>query len=574
MRRILNLAALTASLQLSAESISFNKDVRPILSSKCLNCHGPSEKSRKADLRFDDEASALKNRDGLQAIKPGDLANSEMWHRIISEDPDEIMPPPEFKNELNENEIAILKTWIEQGARYEGHWAFVKPKTPNLPKIKNTKWPRNTIDHFLLARLEKDGIQPSPEADRRTLVRRLTLDLTGLHPTLTEVDAFLSDKSPNAYEKVVDRLLASEEYAERMALIWMDASRYGDTSVFHDDGPRTMWPWRDWVLNAYKNNMPFDQFTIEQLAGDLLPEANVQQKVASGFNRNHATTDEGGAIAEEFRVEYVVDRVKTTGNIWMGMTLECAQCHDHKYDPISQEEYYRFYAFFNNNADPGMQTRRGNQAPVIDVISPTQLKLKEEAEKKIAGIQKQLEARRQDAKDDFDRWAEDQFLEASTGNETGPVEPAGLTAHLALDSFEKNLTPDNVRTKSDNRLHGKAKALASGKYGGSLKIEGNGFIEVKGFGDLEWNRPFSYGCWVRTNNGNQSGCILGKMNEGNSFRGYDLWLQNGQPGAHIIHKWQDNAVKVVGKRRLKLRSGTMSSLPTTVREKLLALESI
>ena len=320
MRRILNLAALTASIQLSAESISFNKDVRPILSSKCLNCHGPSEKSRKADLRFDEEASAFKNRDGLQAIKPGDLANSEMCHRIISEDPDEIMPPPEFKNELNENEISILKTWIEQGAKYEGHWAFVKPKTPNLPKIKYTKWPRNTIDRFLLARLEKDGIQPSPEADRRTLVRRLTLDLTGLHPTLTEVDAFLSDKSPNAYEKVVDRLLASEEYAERMALIWMDASRYGDTSVFHDDGPRTMWPWRDWVLNAYKNNMPFDQFTIEQLAGDLLPEANVQQKVASGFNRNHATTDEGGAIAEEFRVEYVVDRVKTTGNIWMGMT--------------------------------------------------------------------------------------------------------------------------------------------------------------------------------------------------------------------------------------------------------------
>ena len=240
-------------------------------------------KSRKADLRFDEEASAFKNRDGLQAIKPGDLANSEMWHRIISEDPDEIMPPPEFKNELNENEISILKTWIEQGARYEGHWAFVKPKTPNLPKIKDTKWPRNTIDRFLLARLEKDGIQPSPEADRRTLVRRLTLDLTGLHPTLTEVDAFLSDKSPNAYEKVVDRLLASEEYAERMALIWMDASRYGDTSVFHDDGPRTMWPWRDWVLNAYKNNMPFDQFTIEQLAGDLLPEANVQQKVASGL---------------------------------------------------------------------------------------------------------------------------------------------------------------------------------------------------------------------------------------------------------------------------------------------------
>ena len=276
--RLLAILSLLVALQIArAEPVSFNRDVRPILSSKCLNCHGPSEKSRKADLRLDEEASALKVRDGVQAIKPGDLGGSELWHRIISKDADEIMPPPESKNELTAKEVATLKTWIDQGAKYEGHWAFLKPEASALPKVRDAKWPRNPIDNFILARLEKANVQPAPGADRRTLIRRLTLDLTGLHPTPAEVDVFLQDKSADAYEKVVDRLLASEAYAERMTLVWMDAARYGDTSVFHDDGPRTMWPWRDWVLNAYKNNMAFDQFSIEQLAGDLLPDATVQQ---------------------------------------------------------------------------------------------------------------------------------------------------------------------------------------------------------------------------------------------------------------------------------------------------------
>ena len=254
-------------------------------------------------------------------------------------------------------------------------------------------------------------MQPSTEANRRTLIRRLAFDLTGLPPTPEEVRGFLDDKSEGAYEALVDRLLSSDEYAERMSLVWMDAARYGDTSVFHDDGPRTMWPWRDWVLRAYRDNMPFDQFTIEQLAGDLIPEASLDQKIASGFNRNHATTDEGGVIAEEYRVEYVVDRVKTTGNVWMGLTMECAQCHSHKYDPISQEEYYQFYAFYNNNADPGMQTRRGNQAPVVDVVGQDQQKKKAEIEKQHKELAKKLDSRKKDAKTPFEQWAEEQFLE-------------------------------------------------------------------------------------------------------------------------------------------------------------------
>jgi hypothetical protein len=340
------------SLALSAnvpEVVKFNRDVQPILSSKCYQCHGPSEKSRKAKLRFDKQESPFAERDGVRAIVAGDLKASELWHRVNDSDADEVMPPPESKKELSTDEIAILKKWIEQGAKWEGHWSFVSLEKSGLPAVTNDSWSSNPIDRFILAKLEAKGMHPSPEPDRRTLIRRLSFDLTGLPPTLEEVQAYLDDKSEKAYEKLVDRLLASEEYAERMTLVWMDAARYGDTSVFHDDGPRSMWPWRDWVLNAYRDNMPFDQFTIEQLAGDLLPEATLNQKIASGFNRNHATTDEGGAIAEEYRVEYVVDRVKTTGNVWMGLTLECAQCHSHKYDPISQEEYYQFYAFYNNN---------------------------------------------------------------------------------------------------------------------------------------------------------------------------------------------------------------------------------
>ncbi|MBG31107.1 MAG: hypothetical protein CMI31_14080 [Opitutae bacterium] len=532
------------------ETVKFNRDVRPILSSNCFHCHGPSEKSRKAKLRLDLEESAFADRDGVKAVVAGNLAKSELWHRISIKDPDEIMPPPESKKKLSLTEIEILRKWIEQGAKWEGHWSFLSLEKPESPPVKTKDWDTNPIDRFVLSKLEANGMKPSTEADRRTLVRRLSFDLTGLPPTPEEVRSFLNDKSPQAYEKVVDRLLASEAYAERMTLVWMDAARYGDTSVFHDDGPRTMWPWRDWVLRAYRDNMPFDQFTIEQLAGDLLPEATNQQKIASGFNRNHATTDEGGVIAEEFRVEYVVDRVKTTGNVWMGLTMECAQCHSHKYDPISQKEYYQFYAFYNNNSDPGMQTRKGNQAPVVNVTNPDDDKKKSAIEIRGKELTKKLDARKGEAKKAFDQWAKEQFEEIAKKGEQKPIEPGGLVAHLPLDSFDKNLTQDLARKEGENKLHGKAKAVGAAKFGGGLKIEGNGFVEVKGFGDFEWNKPFSYGCWVKAPNGNQSGCVLGKMDEGNSFRGYDLWLQNGFAGAHIISKWQENAVKVVSKKRI------------------------
>jgi hypothetical protein len=549
---ILSLFSLfSACLQLAGEgkqTVSFNRDIRPILSSKCFHCHGPSEKSRKAKLRLDVQESALSERDGIRAIVPRNLDESELWHRILSDDPEEMMPPPESKKPMTKEEISLFKSWIAEGAQWEDHWSFTAIKQPTLPKVSNPDWCRNPIDRFVLRTLDQRGLKPSPEADRRTLARRLFLDLTGLPPSPSDIKGFVDDKSPDALERLVDRLLASDGYAERMTLVWMDAARYGDTSVFHDDGPRTMWPWRDWVLSAYKKNMPFDQFTIEQLAGDLLPESTVEQKIASGFNRNHATTDEGGVIAEEFRVEYVVDRVKTTANVWMGLTMECAQCHSHKYDPISQEEYFSFYAFYNNNADPGMQTRRGNQAPVVNVESSDQKKKKGELEKKNEEISKKQDARRKEAQKAFDEWAEEQFLTA--GEKKAPLAPSGLVSHLPLDNFEKNLTRDIARNTTDCQLHGKAKPIGNAKFNGGLKIEGNGFVEVKGFKDPEWNKPFSYGCWVKTSNGNQNGAVFAKMDEGNAYRGFDLWLQGGKPGAHIINKWQDNAVKVVGKKKI------------------------
>jgi len=554
MKNKTKLIAITLGLStswLSGKSVDFARDIRPILSDYCFHCHGPDEETREADLRLDQKEDLFKpNKDGVTAIHPGDLEKSEVWYRIITDDEEDLMPPPKSKKALSTQQKNLLKAWIESGAEYAEHWSFTPPKKAPLPKNAHP------IDHFVGKLLKEYKLSPSEQADPTTLARRLHLDLTGLPPTPKKVQSFLKaweKDADKAYTQLVDELLANPHFGERMALMWLDAARYGDTSVMHADGPRTMWPWRDWVVKAYNSNKPFDEFSIEQLAGDLIPEASLDQKVASGFNRNHATSDEGGAIAEELRISYVVDRVQTTANVWMGLTMECSQCHEHKYDPISQEEYYQFFAFFNNHTDPGMQTRRGNQAPVIDVISEEQQKKKAEAEKILQGITQKLEERKKAAIKDFDKWSDEQFLEASTGEKKESIEPAGLIAHLPLDNFEKNLTKDLFRKKGQNRLHGKAKAQEDGKFGGSLKIDGNGYLEIKDFGDLEWNRPFSYGCWVKADNVNKTAAIIGKMDEGKDFRGYDLWIQSGAPGAHIINKWQDNAVKVVGKKKLKAK---------------------
>ena len=352
--------------------VSFGVDVRPLLSHYCVQCHGPDEEHRKADLQLHTQEGLFSGDMGSRIVVPGKPEDSLLFQRITTHDKDELMPPTDSKKEMAQEEIELIKQWILEGAKWEDHWAFVTPKTPRLPKVQQSDWPKNSIDFFTLSKMEEQGLEPSREADRRTLIRRVCFDLTGLPPSPEDVERFVTDSDPNAYEKLIDSLLASERYGERMTLAWMDAARYGDSSVFHDDGVRFMWPWRDWTIKAYNDNKRFDQFTIEQLAGDQIENANTEQKVASGFNRNHGTTDEGGAIDEEYRVEYNVDRVKTTSNVWLGLTMECAQCHDHKYDPISQKEYYQFYAYFNINSDKGMQTRNGNSAPMIKVPSMMQ----------------------------------------------------------------------------------------------------------------------------------------------------------------------------------------------------------
>ena len=366
-------------------AIDFGRDIRPILSDKCFFCHGPDEEERKASLRLDLRSDAFAEKNGFAAFVAGDADASEAWHRIISDDPDDVMPPPEVKKPMTPEEKELIRRWLEEGADWTEHWSFLTPEKTEPPVLSKSRAKEviNPIDSFILAELDGRKYPPSPLADRRTLIRRVTFDLTGLPPTPEEVDAFLADPSDTAYETVVDRLLASPHFGERMALMWLDAARYGDTSVMHADGHRDMWPWRDWVVNAFNNNQPYDQFSIEQLAGDLIPEASNSQIVASGFNRNHPSSDEGGAIAEELRVSYVADRVKTTANVWLGLSMECAQCHDHKYDPISHIEYFQFYAYFNITADPGMQSRRGNQAPVTEVVTELE-------EDKLAELEKTL----------------------------------------------------------------------------------------------------------------------------------------------------------------------------------------
>ena len=346
---------------------SFTRDIKGILSNRCLRCHGPDAAARQgggdAGLRLDTFAGATAQHDGRPAIVPGQLDESELISRITSNDPDVVMPPPDAGEPLSAKQVDLFKRWINAGATYEPHWAYVPPRRPTVPPVKNNAWPRNEIDRFILARLEAEGLAPQPEADRATLARRLALDLTGLPMSPEEIDAFVADQSPDAEEKLVDRLLVHDGYGEHMARQWLDLARYADSAGYADDRPRTIWGWRDWVVGAFDDNMPFDDFTVRQLAGDLLPEATATDQVATGFHRNTLTNSEGGTIDEEFRTVAIVDRVNTTMSTWMGTTIACCQCHDHKYDALSQQEYFGLYAILNNTADAD----RAGEEPVVTI---------------------------------------------------------------------------------------------------------------------------------------------------------------------------------------------------------------
>lgn len=397
---LVSLGVMMAAINVLAEEprLSFNRDIRPILSDTCFQCHGPDDQQRKAGLRLDRRSEAISAAEsGATAIVPNDHAASELWKRITSTDTDLVMPPPSLGKKLTARQLETLKAWIDQGAPYEGHWAFQPIVRPAVPDVQETRLIRTPIDRFILARLEQDGMKLAAEADKSTLLRRVTLDLTGLPPTAAEHAAFLADTTPEAYEQVVDRLLASPRYGEHMALAWLDMARYADSNGFQVDSSRYQWPWRNWVINAYNRNLPFDRFTIEQLAGDLLPEPTTDQLVATGFQRNHRLNGEGGIIAEEWRVETVIDRVETTGLTWLGLTLNCCRCHDHKYDPITQREFYQLFAFFNNIAESGtLQGESKNTDPILAVPSPEQqAQLDELAAAQQTAEQHAAEARKQ-----------------------------------------------------------------------------------------------------------------------------------------------------------------------------------
>ncbi|MBI1849306.1 MAG: PSD1 domain-containing protein [Planctomycetes bacterium] len=383
------------------EPVRYDRDVRPILSDRCFKCHGPDSAKRQKDLRLDVAEIATAVRGDHAAIVPGHPEASAMWRRVNSDDPSVRMPPPDSnKRPLSADEREIVRRWIAEGATYEPHWSFVPPKRPPVPEPKQASWCRNEIDRFVLAKLEREGVEPSPEADRETLLRRVFFDLTGLPPTPEELDAFVADERPDAYERWVERLLHEEpyrtRYAERMATPWCDAARFADTSGIHTDAGRTIWPWRDWLLAAYHDNMPFDRFVTEQLAGDLLPNATQAQKVASGFNRCHVTSDEGGALSEEYLVEYAVERAATTGAVFLGLTMGCARCHEHKFDPISQEDFYRFYAFFDSIDEPGVYSQLPDPKrafePFMTVATPEQSTELQVARDNLAELQRALDA--------------------------------------------------------------------------------------------------------------------------------------------------------------------------------------
>ena len=491
----------------------FNKDVRPILQENCFACHGPDSAARKADLRLDKRANAVES----GGIVPGDPDGSELVSRIYATDKTEVMPPPKSHKTLTEAQKGLLKAWIAAGAEYQAHWSFIPPKRTPPPAVTNEAWARNPIDRFVLARLEAEGLKPAPEADRRTLARRVSLDLNGLPPDPAEVDAFVKDEAPDAYEKLVDKLMASPRWGEHRGRYWLDAARYGDTHGIHIDNYREIWAYRESVIKAFNRNQPFDQFTVEQLAGDLLPNRTLEQQVASGFNRCNITTNEGGAINEEYVVLYARDRTETTSQVWMGLTTGCAVCHDHKFDPFSQKEFYELSAFFNNTTQNAMDGNVKDTPPVVFVPREADRPRSEALTVEVAAAKAAVEARTQGAKADFDQWLAGTSAEALAAM----VPTDGQKFHEPLSSRDGSTPQPTPST------------------------------EFPAAGDLEKDKPFSYGAWVRLSPTGRSGAVFARMDNLHEHRGWDLWMENGKVGAHIINTWPSDALKVVSKAEIK-----------------------
>ncbi len=529
--------------------LDYNRDIRPILSDKCYSCHGPDEQERQAELRLDVQEDALADRDAGPAIVGGDKEASLLYQRIATDDASEQMPPADSGKTLSATEIELLGRWIDEGAAWQGHWSFVKPRRPRPPVVRQTARAHNPIDQFVLARLEHEGLQPAPEASKETLLRRVTFDLIGLPPTLEDLDAFLEDTSPEAYERVVDRLLRSPHYGEHRARFWLDAARYGDTHGLHLDNRRQIWPYRDWLIRAFNDNMPFDQFTVWQLAGDLLPDATIDQQVASGFNRCNVTTSEGGSIAEEYRVRYSIDRVETTSTVWLGLTAGCAVCHDHKFDPLTQREFYKLYAYFYNFAEREMD---GNTdlppGPVIEAPTHAQRMQLAELARQRESLQERLAARREETATDQAAWE----TNLRDGQATLPQPPDDMIVHLPLDEVEGTQVVDAADAKDVGTVQGTAQ-WTSGKHGGGFDFDGKTHLELGDVASFEHHEKFTYGAWVRPAN-EHHGAVLSRMDDGQKHRGYDLYLGGGKVYVHLINTWDGNAIRLNSKAKLKLNA--------------------
>jgi mono/diheme cytochrome c family protein len=531
----------------SEKPVDFNRDIRPILSDACFTCHGPEEKSRQGNLRLDGKENVFADRNGYRIITPGNSGASRLYQKVSSKDDAFRMPPAWSGRSLTPKEIELFRQWIDQGAKWQSHWAFDPPKRPAIPEVKDKTWPKNPIDNFTLARLEAEGLKPSAEADKATLLRRVSLDLTGLPPTPAEVDSFVADRSPDAYEKSVDHLLQSPHYGERMAMPWLDLARYSDTHGYHIDSLREMWPWRDWVIAAFNRNMPFDEFTIEQLAGDLLPNGTLEQKIASGFNRNNMINFEGGAVPEEYHVEYVVDRASTAATTWLGLTMGCARCHDHKYDPIQQKEFYRFFAFFNTVPERGLDGYEGNAVPVLSLPTPEQQQQLDGLKRKIAAVLTDIPE-----KDVLELRNEWQKTRLATLPE--PSRDA-LAAHYA---FNGDLT-DAISQYEGKLIRGEI-TYEDGPAGKAAEFRGETQVNLGQAGDFDWHQPFAIGAWVYLYE--ESGKVFQKRDASEHWTGSELSLEdvaftgrqkrNLRVVVRLAAPWPDSAIEVRTKNRVPM----------------------
>ena len=512
-------AIALAGSGIHADELSFNRDVQPILAEYCYHCHGPDAGTRKPlsdPLRLDIEEFALAVREGgHKAIIPGNGAGSEVVQRMRSDDPLDIMPPPEMHHVVSEEQIAIIERWIDEGAKYEPHWAFVPPERPAVPEVEGP-WGSHPVDAFLHVEMASHGLAPNPPEDPARLIRRATLDITGLPPTPDDVREFLNDPGPDAYERAIDRMFESPAHAEQMARHWLDAARYADTHGIHIDNYRSIWPYRDWVVSAFKQNMPFDQFSIEQLAGDLLPDSTLDQVVATGFNRCLPTTGEGGAINEEYEAIYMMDRVETTSGVWLGLTMACAACHDHKFDPVTAEDYFAFAAFFDNTTMNAMDGNAADHPPNIMVPLPEDRPRLFEIENSLAEIDERLAARAKDVEPEFAAWT------AGINQRGGPQVPRdGLVLSVA--------EADPVK-------------LPGG--------EGTIIEDAAEVTAVDGSESFGFGLMVKIE-GRPTGALVARMHPADDHRGWDIWLQDGQVAAHFINKWPDRALKITSNQRIE-----------------------